>query len=122
MRSHYKPYAISIAALALAVALRFALDPVLGEALPFVTLFGAVAAAAWAGGYRPALLVAILGYVAVLYLFIQPRGRFALDTEANLVGLAAYSFTCALVIAFGEALRLAQGRAAEGRERLRVTL
>src|SRR5262245_61401612 len=102
MRSGVRSYALSIAALAAAVALRFALDPVLGDALPFVTLFGAVAVAAWAGGYRPAVLVAVLGYLAVLYFFIAPRGLFELDSEANVVGLLAYFFTCLVIVGFGQ--------------------
>jgi hypothetical protein len=41
---------MGLAALVLAVALRWALDPLLGDALPLVTVFGAVAAAVWLGG------------------------------------------------------------------------
>ena len=50
-------YAVAIVAVVMAVLLRWLLDPVMGDALPLVTLFGAVAAAAWAGGYGPAFLV-----------------------------------------------------------------
>ena len=122
MRSVVKAYAISIAALAAAVALRWLLDPLLGDALPFVTLFGAVAAAVWVGGSVPALLVAILGYLAAHYLFIPPRGTMELRDPPVLVGLVAYLFTCALIVGIGQALRGARFRAAEERERLLVTL
>ena len=54
-----------MAALAAAVALRWLLDPLLGDTLPLVTVFGAVAIAVWVGGWRHALLVAVAGYVAV---------------------------------------------------------
>ena len=37
-------YAVALAALVAAVAVRWLLDPMLGDALPLVTLFGAVAA------------------------------------------------------------------------------
>ena len=63
-----------MAALALAVLVRWLLDPLMGDTLPLVTLFGAVAAGVWVGGYRPAVVVAVLGYVACAYLFIPPRG------------------------------------------------
>jgi PAS domain S-box-containing protein len=122
MRGVVKAYVLSSAVLAAAVGLRFALDPVLGDALPFVTLFGAVAAAVWLGGWRPAILVAILGYLAVDILFIEPRGVLDLGDFANRVGLVAYLFTCALIIGIGQAMRSAQHRAAERRERLQVTL
>ena len=73
MRSYLKAHALSLAALVAAVLLRLLLDPLMGESLPLVTLFGAVAAAVWLGGYRPAILVGIVGYLACDYLFIQPR-------------------------------------------------
>jgi len=122
MRASLKLYALGFFALALAVLLRWLLDPLMGDALPLVTLFGAVAAAVWLGGYRMAIPVALLGYIACHYLFIEPRGHFDLGNVANLVGLVAYLFTCALIIIFGEAARIAHKRATERREVFRVTL
>jgi len=55
------------------------------------------------------------------YLFIEPRGSFDLRTPENLVGLAAYLFTCSLIIGFGEALRSSHRLAKEQREVLHVT-
>jgi hypothetical protein len=43
---------VSFLTLGTAVLLRWLLDPLMGDALPPVTLFGAVAAAVWLGGYR----------------------------------------------------------------------
>ena len=122
MRSSAKNYALGVVAAGIAVLLRWALDPLMGDALPLVTLFGAVAAAAWLGGYRPALLVTIVGYFACHYLFIPPRGRIDFTEAGSAVGLVAYLFTCTLIIGFGEAMRLAQTRATERREVLSVTL
>jgi PAS domain S-box-containing protein len=107
--------------MAAAVLLRWLLDPVMGDALPLVTLFGAVAAAVWVGGYRPAVVVAVLGYLACDYLFIAPRGDIRFDVP-HLVGLAAYLFTASLIIAIGEAMLRAERRAGERGEVLRVTL
>jgi len=98
------------------------LDPLMGDALPLVTLFGAVAAAVWLGGYRVAIPVALIGYAACHYLFIQPRGYFEVTDVANLVGLIAYLFTCSLIIVFGEAARVGKTRVTEQREVFRVTL
>ena len=115
-------YFAAISVLAAAVLLRGLLDPVLGDALPLVTLFGAVAAAVWIGGYRPAIVVALAGYAACDYLFIEPRGEFAFDVTKNLVGLSAYLFTCSIIIALGETTRIAQMRESEQRRLLQVTL
>src|SRR5262249_41523385 len=103
-------------------ALRYALEPWLAGTLPLVTLFGAVAAAVWLGGRAPAIGVTVLGYFACSYLFIDPRGAVRLQTSGDLIGLATYLFTCALIIGIGEAARRLSRRVAEQRELLRVTL
>ena len=117
-----KAYALSLAALILALALRWLLDPVLGNQLPFVTLFGAIAIAVWAGGRLPAILVTVLGYLIVNPLFMEPRGSFELANRERLVGLVAYCFTSAIIILFGQAMRRAQAGANRRGEILRVTL
>lgn len=122
MRNSIKVYAVGIVALAVAVLLRWLLDPLMGDSLPLVTLFGAVAAAVWLGGYRPGIMVALLGYLACHYLFIPPRGHISLNEVATVVGLAAYLFTCTLIIVFGESARFAHLRSSQRREVLKVTL
>jgi PAS domain S-box-containing protein len=115
-------YALSILALLAAVAIRYLLDPWMGDALPLVTVFGAVAAAAAIGGGGPAIVVAILGYAACDYLFIQPRRTFEWGGAAGLIGLVAYAFTCALIVGFGDVARRARRQANARRELLSITL
>jgi PAS domain S-box-containing protein len=115
-------YIWSFFLLAAAVALRWLLDPLLGDALPFVTLFGAVAAAIWIGGLGPAIGVTLAGYLAVDYFFIAPRGGFAIGGASDITGLIAYLLTCTLIVMIGERMRAARAREAESREVLRVTL
>ena len=122
MRDSFKNYLIGLAVVVLAVALRWALDPLMGDALPLVTVFAAIAAAVWLGGYRVAIPVTILGYIACHYLFIPPRGHFYFRDLPNVVGLVAYVFTGALITVFGEAARNAQRRTNDSREVFRVTL
>ncbi|HSL54416.1 MAG TPA: PAS domain S-box protein [Pyrinomonadaceae bacterium] len=121
MRSSLKTYILGFLALGAAVLLRWVLDPVMGNALPLVTLFAAVAAAVWLGGYRVAIPVTLVGYVACLYLFIS-RGELDLSRRADIVGLVAYLFTCALIILIGESARRAQTQAQQRQEVFRVTL
>lgn len=102
-------YAGSLAALVAAILLRWVLDPLLGGSHALVTLFAAVAFAVWLSGYRAAVAVALLGYGACAYLFLEPRGGLGLDTSGQLAGLAAYLLTCVLLIGFGEAAK--RGRA-----------
>jgi PAS domain S-box-containing protein len=115
-------YALGIIVLGLVVIVRWLLDPLLGDTMPLVTLYGAVAAAVWLSGYRLALLVTILGYLICHYLFIPPRFSMDLTAITNIVGMVAYLFTCTLIILFGEIARVAQTRVAERHEIFRVTL
>jgi len=121
-KARVRAYALGFFALILAVLLRWALDPLMGDSLPLVTLFGAVAAGVWLAGYRLAIPIALLGYFACHYLFIAPRYHFDLTVMANVVGLVAYLFTCSLIVVVGEAARIAESRAHERRELFRVTL
>jgi PAS domain S-box-containing protein len=118
IRSAATNYALSFAALAAALLLRSLLDGWLGDSLPLVTVLGAVAVAVWLGGYRPALMVTIVGYVASAYLFIEPRGRFS-DPEI-LIRMVGYLIACAIIIGFGEALLHARMHASKERELQRL--
>ena len=121
LRSTVTGYVVAVAATAAVVLLRWTLDPWMGNNLPLVTLYGAVAAAVWYGGYRPALVAVALGYVACNYLFIEPRGALLIQQPHSFIGLVLYLFTCSLIIGFGELMQLAQRRTQEGQELLRVT-
>src|SRR6188768_1205309 len=115
-------YGLSLIALAAVLALRWALDPLLGDTMPIVTLYGAVAAAIWLSGLTAAVTVTIVGYVIADYFLIEPRGALGLTDPTNLVGFLAYLLTCTFIIAFGSLLRIARAREADAREVLQVTL
>ncbi|HXC49690.1 MAG TPA: ATP-binding protein [Candidatus Limnocylindrales bacterium] len=112
-------WAISLVALSLAVAVRLLLDPVLGTSFPFITVFGAVAMAVWAGGRLESITVAIVGYLAASCLFIEPRGGLAFGSAANFIGLLLYLATCAIIIGFGQAMRRARTLSRQALEVLR---
>ena len=80
-------YGVAILAVAVAVFVRWLIDPWVGDDLPLATLFAAVAVAVGIGGYKPALLATVLGFLACLYLFIQPRRSFDSPSSRDLVGL-----------------------------------
>jgi PAS domain S-box-containing protein len=114
--------ALALCVLFAAVFLRELLDPVLGDTVPLVTLFGAVAFAVWIGGYRLAIGVALLGYFACDYLFIQPRGRIHLGDPVTFARFITYLFTSAIIIGFGESMRRAREQAKRQEEHWHVTL
>ncbi|HEV3143684.1 MAG TPA: PAS domain S-box protein [Gemmataceae bacterium] len=112
-----RDYAVALLSVVVAVFIRWLLDPQLGNHLPLATLFGAVAVAVWYGGYRPALVATVAGFLACHYLFIEPSVHGARDA----IGLALYLMSCGIIIGFGEAVRNAWRRAQERQESLRIT-
>ncbi len=115
-------YGVAVLAAAAAVLLRWGLDPWSGNQFPLTTLFGAVAVSVWIGGYRPAILTVLLGYLACDYLFVDPRGQLELTGTQTLVGMVAYGLSCAVIIGLCEALRSAQRRSEGQRRQLELAI
>jgi PAS domain S-box-containing protein len=122
MASPIVGYWVALASLAVAILLRWAFDPLLGDSMPIVMLSGAVAVTVWAGGYRPALMVAISGYLICLYYFVEPRHSFQLDSARAVIGSIAYVAMCSIIIVFGENLRRALRRWRDEQQKTHATL
>lgn len=122
VRSVTVAYLLSLLVLGAAIGLRWLLDPLLDDRLALMTLFGAIAFAVWICGYHTGITIAVLGYIACAYLFIEPRGRLGLGSLDTNAGLAVYLFTCAVIILLAEAVRRSRKRVAEQHELSQVTL
>ena len=104
-------YLVALAAVAIALALRALFNPFLGATYPVVTLFGAVAVAVWSGGYGPALLAALAGYVLANYFFITPLSSVDFWHTPDLGGLLLYALSCCIIILLGARMRSARQKA-----------
>jgi two-component system CheB/CheR fusion protein len=120
--STFVAFLLSLAFVALAVAVRWLLDPWLGDSLALFTLYGAVAAAVWIGGYTQGVAAAIVGYLACDYLFVAPRGTFGFSDTSSFVGALTYTITCAVIVGLGSAAHKARHKAHGDSELLRTTL
>ena len=109
-------YLAACAAVAVATVARAALDPWLGDDLPFVTFFVAVIVSTWLGGLRPGLLAAGLGLTTAAYLFVPPRHAVWGTATPQLLSLGLYVMVCGAITAFGEGMWRGR-RALEQRER-----
>jgi PAS domain S-box-containing protein len=107
----WKSYLVGLAAVAAALVARFALDPYLGNQLPYVTFFVAVTVVAWYEGLGPTLFAIMAGACVSDYFFIPPRHSFAIAGIGSQVGFGAY-FMVTVPIAF---LAYRQKRDAEAR-------
>ena len=108
--------------LGLALGFRYLLNQAIGNAVPFVTVFGATAAAQWFAGRQASIPVALLGLVGCVLMLTPVEGHSRVAEVGGVLGIAAFVFTSALIIGFGEAARAAQVAAQRRGETLRVTL
>jgi signal transduction histidine kinase/ActR/RegA family two-component response regulator len=120
MRREFAGLGIALGSVAVAILIRKLLDPILGNLFELPIVFGAVAIAAWLGGFWPSVVAAVAGYLAADYLFMEPRGSVGILDPDALVGIALYLLTCATIITLGVRVRRAerQRRSVEA-ERLR---
>src|SRR5262245_44616861 len=115
-------YAVALAIVAVATVVRWLLAPALGENVPYVTYFPAVALAAWWGGLGPGLMVVALGGLVADYLFITPRYGLIPARTGDFLSLALYLLLATGIALLCDSLREARRRAETRGQWLRVTL
>ncbi len=80
-------YALAVIFVAAAVALRLALDPIMGQKDVLFAFTLAIVAAARAGGRGPALLATVLGVPVALYFSIEPQFSWGVADPADITSL-----------------------------------
>ncbi|MDB5365447.1 MAG: hybrid sensor histidine kinase/response regulator [Rhodospirillales bacterium] len=91
-------YSIAIAAALLATAIRFALDPLVGHAAPYVVQISALVIIGLLCGLRPALLAVALSALLALFLFVPPRFSFAVHDLKDVIGVVLFALAASLVV------------------------
>jgi two-component sensor histidine kinase len=113
--------AASLAATAVALLLRFLLDPLLPPGFPFLTFFPAVLITGFIWGTYPAITSAVLSGLAAWYWFVAPFGSFALDAHAA-TALVFYVFIVATNIGLLSLALYALGAQVRSRQALSKAL
>lgn len=128
-RAWFWRYSVAVSSVAVATLIRYLLDPVLGDAVPFIFMFPAVVLSSWYGGLGPGLVSAGLGAVAAWYLFLSPPYTFALLGSVGYSRLLTFVAASLLIVLLAADLHRTRRRLAAGEkkeraqaERLRVTL
>ncbi len=121
-RKRLLDYGVAILAVAGAVLVRWLIDPWVGNFFPLATLYLAIAVAVWVGGYQPALLAVVLGFLICKYLFIEPRRAITVAGSWEVRRLIAYFLWCAIIIGFGEALRALRRRLEREKVKVRQSM
>ncbi len=112
-------YGAAAAATALALLLRFGLDPVLDDQFPYETLFAAIALVAWFAGWRPALVSTLLGFPVAEWLFVYPRHTLGIHSIEAAVALATYLGASLALALFSSAMHKARADAAHKQRELK---
>jgi len=95
-------YATALAAILVALLVRGALSPFVGDYVPFITLFPAVVFAAWFCGIGPSILSVVVALLGARFLFVQPVHSFSVPDIPQSVAMLAFLLASALIVAMGE--------------------
>jgi signal transduction histidine kinase len=95
-------YATALAAILVALLVRGALSPFVGDYAPFITLFPAVIFAAWFCDIGPSILSVVVALLGARFLFVRPGHSFSVPDTPQSVAIIAFLLASALIIAMGE--------------------
>jgi signal transduction histidine kinase len=112
-------YAGTLLAVLAALAVRWALHPLLSESSPFLTFILAVLLSSWAGGWKPGLLATGLSTLAADYFFLVPLNEFGMTSANQGVQLGLFLGTALLITGLNDRLRTSLKRLRSGTEALR---
>lgn len=106
----YLRYVYASLAVPLAILLRYALMPLIGHGVPYVTLFVVTGSVAVLGGLIPAVITAALGAIATDYFFIEPL--YTLHFSITFISqMCVVVLTSAFIGYIGDQLRTARKKA-----------
>jgi signal transduction histidine kinase len=98
-------YAVALLATVVALLLRLGLNPFLGDYVPYITLFPAVAFCAWYCGVGPSILSVFVALIGAQYWFISPAHSFRIVGTAQVIGILVFLSVSCVLMAMGEARR-----------------
>lgn len=107
------PILAGLLSVAVAAAARLLLQPFMGDRLPYITFFPMLAAVAWYGGLRSALVYIPVSAVVTWWLFLPPPLSLTANGTFAVIGLGLYVITALIVAGFSESMHRARARAEE---------
>jgi PAS domain S-box-containing protein len=98
-------YALALGITALGLLARWALDPELGDVMPYTLLFPGLAFLSLYVGLGPTLLSIMLGGLGVIYWFVSPRDTFEVTGRAHIVDALTFLTAATCLAIAGELSR-----------------
>src|ERR1700758_3323366 len=109
-RARLIAYSLAVLAPALSLLIRWALWPVLQDAVPHMTFFPAVMVAAYFGGFWPGLLATFLSAVAANYFFTKLLPSFQVTQINHVSALVLFVLVGTIISGLCESLHRARRR------------
>ena len=113
-------YGLALTSVALATWTRWLLDPALGDRVPYVTYFAAIAVTAYYGGLGPTMLSIVLGAIIADWIFIPPRGAFIPQGMEAWATIGLFCFSGTLMAISSELMSRARRRAQASSDSQRI--
>jgi signal transduction histidine kinase len=98
-------YAVALLATVAALLIRLGLNPFLGDYVPYITLFPAVAFCAWYCGVGPSILSVVLALIGAQYWFISRAHSLRIVGTAQVIGILIFLSVSSILLAMGEVRR-----------------
>jgi len=98
-------YAVALLATVVALLVRLGLNPFLGDYVPYITLFPAVAFCAWYCGVGPSILSVVVAVMGAKYWFIPPTHSLRIVGMPQVIGILIFLSVSGVLLAMGEARR-----------------
>lgn len=111
-------YALAAVTVAVTLAIRLALEPVLLGAAPLLLFVAPVVLASYLGGPGPGLIATALSLVAGDYFLIAPRSSLGIATVPDMVRVSIFVLEGALAAALSADLRRSRAKAARSAREL----
>ena len=116
-----KQQGVALMATTAALVCRLALDPFVGDQLPYASFFVAIAFTTWYAGFAPAVTATVLGGFAAVWFFVPPRFSLMISDVPHQVGIVTYAAVSMAFVAFGEVMHRSRQRAEALAQGLRLT-
>lgn len=105
IRSPTWRYFVALIATGVALSIRWGSSIFIGEYLPYVGLFLAVAFLSWFCGVGPSILAIVLGLLGTRYWFIPPTHSFSMPTVPRLIDMSEFAAAALIIVAVAELAR-----------------
>jgi signal transduction histidine kinase len=112
-------YTSAVLAVAMALAVRLALDGLVGEEFqPYAATYVAVALVVWWAGLGPAIVTALLGLLTTVWIIVPPRDSFAIRGLPDIVDILIFLFVVTAILVLTCLMRRAKADLAKANARL----